>query len=111
MNFLEHFRETMDFMGVKSKDLCAAINRSPKHISQIRQGKANVGVKDFEIMIIVCDRLCPGFKQEFKKRCLEKSEDLEDIIDRLDADGVAKTLVMLSDRLGKLRAGKIPIAK
>lgn len=56
------FRETMDYFGIKGKDLAELAGCSYNNISEIRHGKSFPAINRFWELVEICEELAPGFK-------------------------------------------------
>jgi hypothetical protein len=101
LNFNQAFKETMDSMGVRNKDLAEVSGRSLVNISSIRNGKTYPTTKDFAALISDCEKLAPGFTKEFNRRLASKSFEFspEELVDCLDASQIAALMFALASRL------------
>jgi DNA-binding Xre family transcriptional regulator len=62
------FKETQDEHRIKSKDLAAAVNITNKHLSEFRQGKANITLDLLWQLVEALDELSPGARRDFGLR-------------------------------------------
>jgi DNA-binding Xre family transcriptional regulator len=101
LNFNQAFKETMDSMGVRNKDLAEISGRSLANISEIRNGKAHPTTKDFADLIDCCEKLAPGFTKEFNRRLAGKSFEFspEELIDCLDSAQIAALMFAVAGRI------------
>lgn len=101
LNFNQAFKETMDSMGLRNKDLAEVSGRSLNNISEIRNGKAHPTTKDFAVLIEDCEKLAPGFTKEFNRRLASKSFEFspEELVDCLDSSQIAALMFALAARI------------
>lgn len=61
----KYFQETQDQHGVSNKDLAREAGISGKHLSEFRNGKANVTLDRLWHLVETLDRLSPGARKDF----------------------------------------------
>jgi transcriptional regulator with XRE-family HTH domain len=72
MQLHEILKQTMDFHGIRGKDLAALINISPNHLSEIRSGRKWVTGETFLTLLEGLDALRPGYRLYFCQLLAEK---------------------------------------
>ena len=68
VDFSTAFKETMEQLGLTSKQLAEYSGRSRNNISEIRLGKVNTGIQDFAVLLSQCETLKPGFLATFASK-------------------------------------------
>jgi transcriptional regulator with XRE-family HTH domain len=72
MQLHEILKQTMDFHGIRGKDLASKINISPNHLSEIRSGRKWVTGETFLTLLEGLDALRPGSRLYFCQLLAEK---------------------------------------
>jgi len=106
IDFSAAFQETMDQLGLSSKQLAESSGRSRNNISEIRKGKVNTGIQDFAELLSLCESLKPGFIATFARK-LTPSQSLHPInwaatIDRVSEQDAVLILGAISAKFSRL---------
>jgi transcriptional regulator with XRE-family HTH domain len=72
MQLHEILKQTMDFHGIRGKDLAAVINISQNHLSEIRSGRKWVSADTFLTLLEGLDTLRPGSRLYFCQLLAQK---------------------------------------
>ncbi|CAC5342126.1 MULTISPECIES: hypothetical protein [Planktothrix] len=90
MDLHKIFDELIGWSGIRNKDLASKLGRSVVNISQIRNGKVNLAIKDFGNFVEVCDGMYPGFKKQLARQIYQSDFDksslsLSEIAQQIDS--------------------------
>jgi len=108
-DYIEIFSAKLRKHGIKGKDLAEASGRNPKTISEILNRKASPSIESFNHLIECCDRLSPGFADEYYL-ALAGHVDLDNFVSSLSSNELAVLLMNVSQRIRKLGARENAIA-
>lgn len=105
--FNHTFRDTMDSLGVKGKELAERSGRSSQNISEIRSGKAFPTIGDFAELMMAAEEIAPGFCETFARRLTGESRRLtvspEEFVNALDSSEIAAVLIAAGVRMSGQR--------
>jgi transcriptional regulator with XRE-family HTH domain len=108
-DYIEVFAAKLKKYGIKGKDLAEVSGRNPKTISEILNRKASPSIESFNHLIECCDRLSPGFADEYYL-ALVGHVDLDNFVSSLSSNELAVVLMNVSQRISKLGSRETAIA-
>ena len=108
-DYIEVFAAKLKKYGIKGKDLSEVSGRNPKTISEILNRKASPSIESFNHLIECCDRLSPGFADEYYL-ALVGHVDLDNFVSSLSSNELAVVLMNVSQRISKLGSRETAIA-
>lgn len=93
------FKAKMDYWGIKGVELAQATGRTVQNISETRNGKTTPSVTDFVGLIEACDRLKPGFSEDYYTALSGKQLNLQQLINSLDSVELGMLLMIAGQRM------------
>jgi transcriptional regulator with XRE-family HTH domain len=102
--YIEIFRDRLGKAKISQKQLAEAAGRSQNNISEILNGKVSPSVDSFELLLDSCDRLQPGFKDEYVRALLGEKVDLQKFVYSLNSAELGMLLMFAGPRVSE-RAG------
>ena len=108
-DYIEIFGTKLRKYGIKGKDLAEASGRNPKTISEILNRKSSPSVESFNHLIECCDRISPGFADEFYL-ALAGRVDLDNFVGSLSSNDLAVLMMSVGQRIRKLGSRETAIA-
>lgn len=99
VSLVKLFKDKMDSWQITGVQLAKATGRSQSNISQIRSGAVSPSVADFAELIEVCDRLKPGFKNDYYASLSGQRLDLNQLVGSLSSAELSVLLVCVSQRI------------
>ncbi len=100
-DYIEIFAAKLRSHGIKGKDLAEISGRNPKTISEILNRKASPSVESFNHLVECCDRLSPGFADDFYLELCGRI-DMLSLVRGMSASDLGTLLVVVSTRLAEL---------
>ena len=111
MNYcVKLFREKLADYKITQKELAEASNRSTSNISEIFSGKVSPSLDSFTLLLDTCDRLQPGFKQEYFRALQGDKIDLDNFVSSLSSNELAILMMSVGQRIRKLGSRETAIA-
>jgi transcriptional regulator with XRE-family HTH domain len=108
-DYIEIFAAKLRSHGIKGKDLAEVSGRNPKTISEILNRKSSPSIESFNHLVECCDRLSPGFADEFYLALVGRI-DLDGFVSSLSSNELAVVLMNVSQRIRKLGSRETAIA-
>lgn len=98
---IEVFQGKLKSHNIKGKDLAAISGRNPKTISEILNRKASPSLDNFTDLIECCDRLSPGFADDFYAALLGRV-DWPSLVRSMSCADLSSLLIIVSSRMAEL---------
>lgn len=99
----QFFTETQDERHVSSKELAKAAGISSKHLSEFRNGKANITLDLLWHLVDTLDQLSPGAKRDFGLRIAGLGGSLVNLVEQMPPEELSDTLSAIAQSLRKPR--------
>lgn len=110
MSIQQLFKQTMDFYGIKGRELALLAGITPAHLSDFRSGKNWVSPEVFSKLLSSMNQIAPGSRQYFcqllAEEPLQKStvgERIVDMIELADEDDMEQALAAILTKWKKTR--------